>query len=484
MAIKVKKAPDLFEQIAAYRHDPLGFTLFAFDWGQGELRDETGPEDWQRDILIELGETLRVQSTEGGAIRMGISSGHGIGKTCLIAFLIIYFMSTHPDIQLIVTANTDTQLKTKTWRELAKWHRRAINKDWFKWSATKFASVTDPEDWFASAIPWSDTNPEAMAGAHDKRVVYLFDEASAIPQVIWDTAEGALTDGGGVFFSFGNPTRPSGPFYDIFNGRPAILWSTRKVDSRTVKRTDKKLFEDWAQIHGDDSDFFRIRVRGEFPRQGSMQFISLEAVQTAQARELDEAAYEHAPRVLSVDIARFGDDQTVWTRRQGPKMWRQERVQGWDTVRVASRTAQIIDDWGPHAVFIDGVGLGAGVVDQLHHTGYDVIEVIGSKKPVDEKRYLNLRGECWGGLRDWLEKADIPNDNELEKDLVTLEYSFNAKMQYVLEKKEDLRGRGEKSPDNGDSVAGGFASPVVISDFYEDEEEEDEWEGRNQVTGY
>jgi hypothetical protein len=392
-------------------------------------------------------------------------------------------MSTQADAQLIVTANTKIQLETKTWRELAKWHNRAANKDSFERTATKFYHVEGVDTWFASAIPWSKDNPEAFAGAGDiaSRTVFLFDEASAIDDSIHETSEGAMLRPGAVKIAFSNPTRNTGWFRECWR-KHKKRWLTRKIDSRSCRFPDKGEIDGWIEDYGLDSDWVRVRARGEFPRAGTMQFISSELVEEAVERKAD--GYEDLPRLLGVDVARYGDDRTVFCKRQGSKMFPLEKVRGWDTVQVAARVAQIIDEFDPHVTFVDGIGIGAGVVDTLLHTGYDVVDVVASRQSSDPKTYLNLRAEMWGGMKKWLESADIPNDQELQQDLIGPEYSFNAKLQTVLEKKEDMRKRGLESPDAGDALALTFASPSEVSSFWEDEDDYSQGEGRNESTGY
>ena len=203
----------LVEDIVAFRHDPLGYVLYAFTWGEGELSDESGPEDWQIETLNDIGQGLRNgELTVQQAIQIAIASGHGIGKSTMVAWVILWGLSTFEDTRIVITANTDGQLSTKTWPEVAKWHRRSINRDWFTYTATSLYSAEPghEKNWRADAIPWSVHNTEAFAGLHNakKRIILIFDEASAIDDKIWEVAEGALTDEDTeiVWLAFGNPT--------------------------------------------------------------------------------------------------------------------------------------------------------------------------------------------------------------------------------------------------------------------------------------
>ena len=451
---------ELARDLGAFYADPLGFVLYAFAWGQGELAEHHGPDDWQRELLYDLGDNC---ITAEEAIRLATVSGHGIGKSALVAWVILWAMSTRPHLAGVVTANTASQLEDKTWRELSIWHKRAINKHWFKWTATKFYQIDHPETWFVSAEPWSKERPEAFAGLHAEHVLMIFDEASAIDDVIWETAEGALTTPGAIWAVFVNPTRNSGRFHGCFH-RFRHRWLTRQVDSRSARMTNKAQLNQWIADYGEDSDFVRVRVRGVFPRAGSNQLIPSDLVAEAQGKSLREEMYRSAPLVFGLDVARFGDDQSVLTKRQGLYAQEQRKWRGLDLMTLAGIVAQHIDKDQPDAVFVDMGGLGAGVVDRLHQLGYDqVIGVDFGGVPTNSAEHVNKRTEMWCGVLDWLKNGGaLPPDQELADDLTGPEYGFTGdKGQIVLEKKSDMKKRGLASPDCGDSLALTFAHPVA-----------------------
>jgi hypothetical protein len=453
--------------IARFTHDPLGYARHAFAWGEGELQSSTGPRAWQSGILRNIGDHLSDQSTRFQPLQIAVASGHGIGKSALIGTIIAWAESTCEDCRVVLTANTDTQLRTKTWPEVSKWFRLAINSHWWTVNATSIISKEKGHEriWRADAIPWSENNTEAFAGLHNKgkRIVVIFDEASAIADKIWEVTEGALTDEDTeiIWLAFGNPTQNTGRFRECF-GKFKHRWKTFQIDSRTVEGTNKQQLDKWIEDYGEDSDFARIRVRGEFPRAGSSQFIASDKV--AEARKYKAEAYDSLPKILSVDVARFGDDQSVIGCRQGRKFRVLARLRGLNTVQVAERVIEFIEQEKPNGVVVDGDGIGAGVVDQLSHRGYakGLFEFHGGHTPNDPVMYFNKRAEVWGAMRDWINAgAEIPDDPELEQDLTGPQYYFSNKNQIQLEKKDDMKARGLSSPDTGDCLAMTFGVKVA-----------------------
>ena len=472
-ALSLKKK--LATEIADCYDNPLGFVHFAFPWNKDE-----GPDRWQSDLLRRVGNDF-IQDPDA-VVRESVASGHGIGKSAIVAWLILWAMSTRPHLSGVVTANTEAQLKTKTWRELAVWHKRAINHDWFQWTATKFYHIESPETWFVSAIPWSEQRSEGFAGLHADHVLVIYDEASAIPDCIWEVSEGAMTTPRAQWYAFGNPTKNTGRFRECF-GRFKHRWQHHQIDSRQCKMTNKTEIQQWVDDYGEDSDFVRVRVRGEFPRAGSLQFISSDHVAAARARDIEAQVYYHMPVVMGVDVARFGDDQSVICVRQGRKVLKIYKYRDLDTVQLSARVIEKFREHHPKVIFVDVVGIGAGVVDQLISLGYSVHAVNGSHSPDDQETYFNKRAEMWGRMKAWLAgDADIPDDPELADELTGLEYGYTAKkFQIQLEKKEDMKKRGLSSPDNADALAMTFAAHVSATIEQTEEILPDECEMESEI---
>lgn len=473
--------PDgLAEAIAKFDHNPLGFVLFAYPWGQpGTPLEDEAPDIWQVNFLIALQEELEKrrgpEAAVQRAIRMATASGHGIGKTTLVAWIIDWFMSTRVCPHIVVTANTATQLETKTWRELSKWHRLSINESWFTWTATKFYNKEKPELWSAICQPWSKDRSEAFAGTHEKHVLVIYDEASAIDDVIWEVTEGAMTTPGAIWLVFGNPTRNVGRFRECFR-KFRKVWRVFQVDSRDARKSNKAEIEEWIESYGEDSDFVRVRVAGKFPRSSTSQFIPTDIVEAAQARwkarrrgksgddfeGWDDGVPDTVPLILACDPARFGHNDSVIGLRRGSVFRVIARYNGLDTVELAHRIAVFIQLHQPDAVFVDEPGIGSGVVDTLRHLGYDVIGVNTGLPAFRSDQFFNRRAEMWWLLRDWLKAGAILDDNkDLLTDLIGPEYGFAGRDLVQLETKEDMRLRNLPSPDLADCLALTFAAPVA-----------------------
>lgn len=475
MSAQVSGKDQLVEDIARFANDPFGYVLYVFPWGEKgtELADKPGPRQWQRDVLSRIRDELGRQAGANvwEVIRHAVASGHGIGKSALVAWLIKWAMDTREDTRGVVTANTDTQLRTKTWPELGKWHRLSLTRDWCSHTATALISTAPGHDktWRVDAIPWSEHNTEAFAGLHNvgKRVLLVFDEASGIADNVWEVAEGALTDEGTeiIWAVFGNPTRTGTRFHACFNGL-RHRWDARTIDSRTVEGTNKAQFDAWVEDYGLDSDFVRVRVRGEFPRSNATQFISTEDVETSKRRgQPEKVMYSHAPRVVGVDIARHGDDESVILRRQGVWCEKPKHLRIADLMTLAGEVAAVIEEWRPDAVFIDATGIGWGVVDRLRQLGYGrtLYAVQTGEKAQAPEKFYNHRAEIWDRMRAWVkEAAHLPADDpSLMTDLTGPEYSYDRFNRLVLEKKEDMKARGLASPDSADALALTFHTTVA-----------------------
>lgn len=462
--------PNILETL---QRDPLAFVLQCFRWGEGELAAHMGPRQWQADVLSDIGERIRAGAEIDEAIQIAVASGHGIGKSALVAMLILWALVTRIDTRGVVTANTEAQLRTKTWPELAKWHRLCILGAPFTFAATSLHS-SDPErekTWRIDAIPWSVNNTEAFAGLHNEglRILLVFDEASAIDDAIWEVAEGALTDANTeiIWAVFGNPTRNTGRFAQAFGAR-RHRWATRQIDSRTVEGINLAQIAKLVEDEGEDSDVVRVRVRGVFPRASTMQFIGRDLVDEAMARELPERSGLRHTALVGVDVARYGSDQSVIRTRMGrdARTWPPKKYRNVDTMQLAALVGEHINDLKRLGlrrvlVFVDGGGVGGGVVDRLIQLGHDVIEVQFGGKADNPRDFANKSAEMWHRGREWLKVGCIDKDEDLAAELTGREYSYTTEDKLQLERKEMMFARGLSSPDDADALMLTFAHPAM-----------------------
>jgi hypothetical protein len=452
--------------IGSCTHDPLRFVMGIFPWREKgtDLEPFTGPDEWQTKILRDIRDGLL---TIEDAIRVAVASGHGIGKSALVSWIVLWAMSSKDDTKGVVTANTESQLKTKTWAELAKWHRLSLNMHWFEHTATALISTVPGHEktWRIDMVPWSEKNTEAFAGLHNKfkRVLLIFDEASAIPDTIWEVADGALTDSDTEIlqFAFGNPTRAKGAFRDCF--RPGKKsWKTYQIDSRTAAITNKKFLQSLIDEYGIDSDRVKVRVLGQFPSQDVSALFSDEEVEAAMTRVYTEREITHAAKVLGVDVARQGGDDSVICKRQGVQMYPLEPMHIPDTQLVAAKVVAAEQNWeGCDGSFIDATGgYGVGVIDAARMMGHQCTEVYFNGKATDE-RYFNKRSEMAFELHNWVKRGGaLPRDQFLKEELLAITYTYQGDKFRICDK-DDIKEEIGRSPDRADAAMLTFAYAVA-----------------------
>ena len=454
----------------SWQRDPMAFVQYAFPWGEGELEGLNGPNEFQIVVLQRLHNHCISPDAFSKVFRHAVASGNGIGKSALVAWLILWGMATMADTRGMVTANTETQLRTKTFAELAKWYNLCLFRDWFTLTGTSVLSAQSGHEksWRYDAIPWSKNNPEAVAGMHNakKRLLIIFDEASAIPDVIWETIEGAFTDADTqiLMLVFGNPTRSNGRFYECFHKR-RNRWHTLQVDSRTISTSNKNQLKEWEEDYGEDSDWFRVHVKGQFPSASDMQFIPMSYVEQAVKRPKPHIPYTKTVAIMGVDCARFGDDDSVICVRfaQNAREFEMRRFHSLDGFQLGGKVAEWYNELikmgvAKVVINVDTGGIGASPVDWLRHNNYPVNAINFGADPVNKQRYKNLRAEMWGRMREWLKESGcIFDDQRLIDDLTGVEYDYTPSNQILLESKKSMKERGLASPDSADALALTFA---------------------------
>lgn len=426
-----------------YRKNPLDFITQVIG---------ATPTDQQRKLIL-----AAVKPNARVAVKSCTSSG----KSAALTWLTLYFLICYPNTKMIVTAPTAQQLHRVFRSELVLWKERMELpfKDFYEIMSDNIHVIGKKATQFCSFVTGSSENKESLAGLHADKVVVLVDEASALPSEIFDTLLGTLSSGDTTFILVSNPVRASGAFFDLFQ-KDSSKWDLFTFDSYGSPNVDLGWIEEVIEYYGEDSDFVRMRVLGEFPVLDSSQFIRTDSVDQAIQNILTPMEYMHFPRVLGVDVARFGNDSSVVVDRQGPKIHEIYSFRGLDTVDFSNKVLQIYKSAEYTSVFVDGIGIGAGVVDQLKRFSIPVVDVVVSQKSTEPKSYFNLRAQIYGKLKEWLESADIPSDKELRDDLLSLNYSFNNKLQIIIESKKDMKKRGHASPDRSDALALTFSQDI------------------------
>ena len=464
-------------------NDPEKFVLFAFPWGERgtPLERHTGPRSWQRKVLREIADHIKQNNgkLDYNVFRKAVASGRGIGKSALVSWIVLWMLTTRIGGSVIVSANSEAQLRSITWAEITKWLAMLINSHWFEISATRIvpakwlAEIVERDlrkgtrYWAAEGRLWSEENPDAYAGLHNADgVLLIFDEASGIPDTIWDVAQGFFTENtpNRFWMAFSNPRRNQGYFFETFNAK-RDFWSTSQIDARTVEDTDKSVYEQIIAEYGEESPQAKIEVYGEFPSAGDEQFIPPRLVDEAFKRPKWKDT--GAAIVIGVDPARSGADSTVICVRQGRDIVAIKRFRGDDTMTVVGHVIEAIEDYKPALTVIDEGGLGYGILDRLNEQRYKVRGVNFGWKAKNSIMWGNKRAELWGNMREWLKNAAISEDRQLKADLTGPKTKPDSSGTIFLESKKDMKARGLASPDAADALAVTFAFPVAHREYTE-----------------
>ncbi len=403
------------------------------------------PTDQQREGLIEIGRP--------GA-RVSIRSGHNTGKTTELAWVILWWLITRHDCKIPCTANTGGQLEDILWPELHKWRDGLPPeiRDEVVITTERIYIKSAPHLQFGVPRTARKEKPEALQGFHAKHLLYILDESSGIDEKIFEVARASLSNPGARILMASNPTRTSGYFYEShhqFRDRWTPLhWSC--LDSPLP---DVNYAKEVAEDYGEDSNYYRVRVLGEFPTSEFDQFISLELLETASIRE--GVAAEGAV-VWGLDPAWMGADETALAIRQGDVISEIKGVRGLDTMQTVGWVVNGYEEAKdkPDSIVVDCIGIGAGVYDRLKEMNYPVIACNVAETPSGVTKYLNTRAELWDRYKKWLQdrRGSIPNDKRLigQSSVVKYDYPSHGKLQ--IESKANMRKRGVHSPDRADAV--------------------------------
>lgn len=450
------------EAILYYKDRPVEF-----------VKDIIGatPDNIQAEILTSVAEN---QLTS-------VRSGHGIGKSALQSWLILWFMCTRPFPKIPCTAPTKHQLHDILWAEVSKWLNKGLKSE-IEWTKEKLYMKSNPENWFA--VPRTATQPDALQGFHAEHLLYIIDEASGVKDEVFEPVLGSLSTQDAKLIMCGNPTQLSGFFFDSHN-KNRNIYKTFKVSGENSKRVSKEYINMIIDMYGIDSDVYRVRVAGEFPKAMPDSFIQLDWVENCSKRYISNS-YPRNRIDIGVDVARYGDDQTilcpVFDKKQQQKPIELNHN---DTMQVTGAIVQLVNQLRgkyigiPIHIKIDCDGLGVGVYDRLKEIkkeqGWVTVTLYechfggqGGKNKNDEPiEFSNSTGLMWGALREKLRNQEIElyyNDKQITQ-ISNRKYRINSDGKIELEKKEEMKKRGLTSPDMADALALSLYEPKKKMEF-------------------
>lgn len=433
------------------------------------------PDETQKEILRDVQRHER---------RVAIRSGHGVGKTTVCAWCVICHLLTRYPQRTVCTAPTKQQLFDALSSEVKSWIAKLPKalQDLYEVKVERIVHKTKPDDSWVSFNTSRAETPEAMAGVHSDNVLLIGDEASGIPQQVFEAAIGSMSGHNATTMLPGNPVRSAGLFYDIFN-KPEVseTWKKYHISCVGHPRISDDFIDQVKRQYGEQSNAYRVRVLGEFPLGDDDTVISRELAMAALGRQEEKQKANavrpiHVRPIWGVDCARFGTDASAIAKRRGNVQMETVKIkQGYDTMQVAG---WVKSDWDstplfdrPSDIYVDVIGLGAGVVDRLRELGLPAVGInVGEKPAVDSEKYVLLRDELWFKSQAWLDARDCSLcDMDLIEELVIPRFKFKSNGKKQVESKDDMKKRGFKSPNRADawnltlageavSAAGGQAS--------------------------
>ena len=451
-----KKSDDLVannpfvEFVKLYRNNPVLFVREVLN---------TEPDVWQVEFLNHIA---------AGNRRISVRSGHGVGKSTASAWAMIWYLFLRFPVKIVVTAPTSSQLYDALFAEVKRWVKvlPPMLAEQLEVKQDRIEMKDANNEAFISARTSRAEQPEALQGVHSDNVMLVADEASGIPEQVFEAAAGSMSGHAAVTLLLGNPVRSSGFFFDTHN-RLANDWVTMKVSCADSPRVSEAYIEEMKARYGEESNAYRIRVLGEFPRSDDDTVIPMELLELATQRDVE--ASKHAPLVWGLDVARFGSDRSALCKRQGNAVV--EPIKTWKNLDLMQLTGAVVAEYEilvpsqrPQEILVDSIGLGAGVVDRLKELGLPARGINVAESPAMGGTYRNLKAELWHKAKAWLEQRDcrMPKDEALIAELATVRYSFTSNGKIQIEGKDELKKRGMSSPDRADAFCLTFASDAVI----------------------
>lgn len=431
--------------IALYRGDPVKFVRNVL--GQSPL-------PWQEKLL---------QKIAAGKRRISVRAGHGVGKSTVCAWAIVWVMCTRFPQKAVMTAPTAGQLFDALFSEL----KAQVNKlppvlrDSFDVLSDRISLKAAPESSFASARTSSSERPEALAGIHSENVLLIVDEASAVPEAVFEAAAGSMSGHSACTILIGNPTRNSGLFYRTHH-ELASDWDTMHVSCLDIPLVSKDFVEQIKATYGEGSNAYRIRVLGDFAIADNDTLIAAELVDAAMSR--DVTADVSDGMVYGLDVARFGTDRSALCKRKGNVVMEVKSWGGLDLMQLVGAVVNEARTDNPVEICVDTIGLGSGVADRLREMGYNVRDVNVAEASAMNPNANKLRDELWLAVKDWLatRTVKIPAESALRHELVAPRYGFTSSGKIVVESKDSMKKRGMRSPDLADSLCLTFAGNAAL----------------------
>ena len=419
------------------------------------------PQKWQADALMAVARNDR----------LSIKSGHGVGKTAFQSWLVLWWLLTHYPCKVAVTANTAHQLSDVLWTEIDKWARQLPEgfKNLLEFKSDKI-SLKGASDSFAVARTSRKENPEALQGFHSENMLFLVEEASGVPDVVFQVAEGALSTAGAKTVMCGNPTRSDGFFYESFHAQ-RHMWSNITVSCHDGEYVSEDFLANMADKYGEDSNVYRVRVLGEFPTQSDDVLVPLYIVEEATKREIEPSPT--TPVVWGLDVARFGGDRSALAKRQGQALL--EPIKTWQNKDLMELAGIVLTEYEacnyqsrPQAIYIDAIGLGAGLADRLRELDLPAVAISVSETASLKERFGRLRDELFWNAREWFEGRDvkIPDDDTLIQEITAIRYKYLSTGKLKVESKDEMKRRGQRSPDVADAFVLTFAEQGAVASGY------------------
>ena len=437
--------------VERYSYDRLGFV-------ENVLGIE--PEPWQKDAL---------QALDSGELRLSIRSGHGVGKTAFLSWAIVHFVLFRYPSKCVVTAPTFSQLFDALAAECKRWvHKLPVAvQDLLDVRGDRITLKGAPAEAFVAFRTSREEQPEALQGVHADHVMLIVDEASGVPEAIYQAAGGSMSTKGAITILAGNPLRASGYFFSTHR-MWSDRWWTRRVSCTESSRVDPSFPREIEASYGRDSNAYRIRVLGEFPNDDEDAFMPLYLVEAAIARDIEEPDYR-VTCSWGLDVARFGNDDSALARRRGSYVYPVEHWHGLDAMQLVGKVKHLYDDtprlMRPTDIFVDAIGIGAGVADRLRELELPAVAVNVAESPSMEGPYHRLRDELWGRCRNWLSSRTtrLPDDRKLVTEMTVPRMQYTSTGKIRLESKDELRRRLSWSPDRADALVLTFGNDYGVA---------------------